>query len=35
MRVLVFLCCAFASLVAPAKYYPSLDRAIEWATRRA
>ena len=35
MRVLVFLSCIAASLFVPAKFYPSLDRAIEWATRRA
>lgn len=33
MRVLVFVACALASLVAPARFYPALDRAIEWATR--
>lgn len=33
MRVVVFLMCAFASLFAPARFYPALDQAIEWATR--
>lgn len=33
MRVVVFLFCALASLVAPSRYYPALDRLIDWATR--